>query len=62
MKKITVHGWVQDNAGSYHQSGAVLTVDDKGGEGCVTADAAAQLVKTHCASHHHADHKAPAAN
>jgi hypothetical protein len=43
--KITVHGWVQDNAGTYHKAGATLTVDDDGGEGCITAAAADALVK-----------------
>jgi hypothetical protein len=60
MKKITVHGWVQDNAGSYHQAGAVLTVDDEGGKDCIGAKAADHLIKLHSASPHHSDHKAVA--
>lgn len=61
MKRITVHGWVQDNSGSYHKAGAVLTVDDAGGEGCIGKAAAEDLVKHSSASPHHADHKAVAA-
>lgn len=52
MKTILIHAWVQDNAGSYHKPGTDLKVDDKGGEGCVTAAAADHLVKGRCASHH----------
>jgi hypothetical protein len=55
MKKITVHAWVQDNAGSYHKPGAQLTVDDKGDDGCITASAADALVKGRCATAHHSD-------
>jgi hypothetical protein len=59
MKKIIVHGWVQDNAGSYHKAGAQLTVDDHGGDGCVTVKAAERLVKLHSASPHHSDKAHP---
>jgi hypothetical protein len=42
-KTITVHGWVQDNLGTYHQPGCTLTIDDDGTEGCITAEHAQQL-------------------
>jgi hypothetical protein len=60
MKKITVHGLVADNAGDMHDANAVLTVDDEGGAGCITAQRADQLLKIHSASVHHHDQKAGA--
>lgn len=41
--KIEVHGWIQDNTGTYHKPGSVLTVDADGGEGCISAKQADQL-------------------
>lgn len=41
--KIQVHGWVQDNAGTYHKPGSVLTIDADGGAGCISAKLADQL-------------------
>jgi hypothetical protein len=51
MKKVTVHAWVQDNSGSYHKPGSQLIVDDKGGEGCITAKAADQLLQGNAVPH-----------
>lgn len=50
MKKIIVHGWAQDNAGSYHKPGASITVDDEGGEGCIGEKRATELIKLGAAS------------
>lgn len=43
--KIEIHGWVQDNTGSYHRKGSTLTVDADGGAGCISAKRADALVK-----------------
>lgn len=37
--KVQIHGWVQDNAGTYHKPGSILTIDADGGEGCLSAAA-----------------------
>lgn len=50
MKKIILHGYAQDNAGSYHGAGAELTVADDGGENCIGTKPAAALVASHCAA------------
>lgn len=50
MKKIRLHGMAPDNGGNHHQAGSVLTVDDDGGPGCITAARADQLVKIHSAT------------
>jgi hypothetical protein len=44
MKAITLHGLAPDNAGSYHDAGATLTVSDDPKDGCITAERAEVLV------------------
>jgi hypothetical protein len=50
MKKITVHGSADDNAGDRHPAGTVLTIDDDGDKGCISAKRAASLVAIHSAT------------
>lgn len=44
--KVQVHGWVQDNTGTYHKPGSTLTIDADGGDGCIGAARVDALVKT----------------
>jgi hypothetical protein len=48
--QIKVHGSVMDNAGDQHHAGTVLSIDDDGGKGCVTATHAKQLLKINSAT------------
>lgn len=50
MRRIIIHGFAQDNRGSYHKAGAVLTIDDDGGKGTITEAAATAMLKSRSAS------------
>lgn len=59
--KVQVHGWVQDNAGTYHPAGVILTIDADGGDKCISAKRTDALVKMGAATRLAAPEKAPKA-